>query len=333
MEFDRSVDASNLRGVLLDFPKQFQKAWELCRDIRVQGSYESVCVAGMGGSSMPGALLETYLGDRLTFPLYLGQGYALPPQVNERTLVFCISYSGTTEESLAQFAEARSRGLSVVCIASGGTLIEKAKAESVPYVQVPSGLQPRFATGYQMTPMLAILSKLGMIPEVEKEVIALSRVLDPVSLEERGKEIATSIIGKTPVFYASDRYAHIVRIMKIKFNENAKTPAFWNVFPELNHNEMNGWMHPQGKFGVIILRDGADDERVRRRMSITADLIVQQGVDCRIVEIEDKESRLATMLTVLLLGDWASYYTALAYRQDPTPVEMVEHLKAELKNH
>lgn len=330
MDFNLSYDKSNFRNVLLEFPKQFREAWELSQDISISGSFDSVCVSGMGGSSMPGALLETFLGSDLKFPIYLGQGYSLPPQVNKKTLIFCISYSGNTEEPLAQYDEARERGLSVVCIAAGGALLEKAKDQGTPYVQVPSGIQPRCATGYQITPILAVLQKLQMISDVSSEVLQLSSVLDPISLEEQGKELATSLYQKTPVLYASDRFAHIVRIMKIKFNENAKTPAFWNVFPELNHNEMNGWMHPQGSFSVVIFRDRDDHERVQKRMEITTGLIREQGVDVHLLDIEKKESALATMFSILLLGDWMSYYLSLLYQQDPTPVDMVEDLKKAL---
>ncbi len=331
MQFDLSLDKSGLRDVILEFPKQFSEAWNLSQTLSVQGDFDSVCIVGMGGSSMPGALLQTLLGDSLTFPIFLSQGYSVPSQVTERTLVFCISYSGNTEETLAVYDELQQKKNTVVCIASGGKLIERAKSDSLQYVQVPTGLQPRFATGYQLTPMLYVLQSLGMIDSLENDLLALPTVLDPASLEEKGKELAQLLHESTPVFYASDRFAHIARIIKIKFNENAKTPAFWNVFPELNHNEMNGWMNPNGPFHVVIFRAPDDHEKIQKRMEITRELIEGQGSKATIIDMTPQSSMLATMLTILILGDWASFYASLLYSQDPTPVEMVESLKAKLR--
>lgn len=332
MEFDLSVDKSNLRQVILDFPKQFSEALDLCQDLVVDGDFDSVCIVGMGGSSMPGALLETLLGDDLTFPIYLSQGYILPSQVNKKTLIFCISYSGNTEETLAVYDQLRDLENTVVCIAAGGQLIKRAQRDGLPHVQVPSGLQPRFATGYQLTPMMVVLEKLNMIPAFSKDLRDLEQSLDVAVLEEQGKQLAEQLVGTTPVFYTSDRFGHIARIIKIKFNENAKTAAFWNVFPELNHNEMNGWMNTNGPFHVVIFRVPDDHDRVQRRMEITHGLIEEQGLKASLLDVEKKDSLLATVFTVLLLGDWASFYLSLAYKQDPTPVVMVESLKEQLKS-
>ena len=116
---------------------------------------------------------------------------------------------------------------------------------------------------------------------------------------------------------------------EIKINENAKTPAFYNFFPELNHNEMVGYTLPQGKFHIITLLDKEDHPQNIKRMRATAKLLKNKGIDTTIIEMQDSNI-FNTIFTTLLLGDWTSYYLALEYKQDPTPVDMVEELKKQL---
>jgi glucose/mannose-6-phosphate isomerase len=115
-------------------------------------------------------------------------------------------------------------------------------------------------------------------------------------------------------------------IWKIKINENAKTPAFWNFYPELNHNEMVGFALPQGKFHIVTLLDKNDHPQDIKRMKITAKLMKKKGIDTTLIELEDKDI-FNTIFSALTLGDWVSYYLALEYGQDPTTVDMVEDLK------
>ena len=149
--------------------------------------------------------------------------------------------------------------------------------------------------------------------------------------EEQGKKIAEELLGKTPVVYGSTKFKSLAMIWKIMFNENAKTPAFWNFFPELNHNEMVGFTKPQGKFQLVILRDQNDHPRNLKRIEITTDILKNYGVDSTIVDMPE-DGMLYRIFATLQIGCWASYYLALKYEIDPTPVEMVEELKEKLKD-
>jgi len=147
--------------------------------------------------------------------------------------------------------------------------------------------------------------------------------------EETGRTIAQKLTGKTPIIYSSAKFAALALIWKIKINENAKTPAFYNFYPELNHNEMVGWTLPQGKFHIITLLDPNDHPQNIKRMKITAELLKKKGTKTTLVEME-KSFVLNTIFNTLLLGDWVSYHLALEYGQDPTPVDIVEDLKKKL---
>jgi glucose/mannose-6-phosphate isomerase len=171
----------------------------------------------------------------------------------------------------------------------------------------------------------------GMIEDKKKEFEqAVIKLKDSGQIfEELGKKIAEEVAGKTPIVYSSTKFKSLAMIWKIMFNENAKTPAFWNFFPELNHNEMIGFTNPQGKFHLIILRDRQVDPRILKRMEITSGILKKYGVDSTTVDMPE-DGILFRIFATLQIGCWASYYLALKYEIDPTPVDMVEELKVQL---
>ena len=144
--------------------------------------------------------------------------------------------------------------------------------------------------------------------------------------EKKGMELARKIKGKTPVIYSSPKYKVVAMVWKIKINENAKTPAFWNFFPEMDHNEMVGFTNPQAKFFTIMFKDPEDDIRNKRRYEATALLLKEKGVGSEIIDMEGNNV-FYKIFSSISLADWTSYYLALEYGQDPTPVDMVEKLK------
>jgi len=147
------------------------------------------------------------------------------------------------------------------------------------------------------------------------------------TLEEEGAALARTLHGATPVIYAPDAFWPLARIWKIKINENAKTPAFWNVFPELNHNEYVGFTNPQGRFHIVMLTDAQDHPRNRKRFDITAATLQERGIGVTLRAIPEGDI-IARYFHTLALADWTSYFLALLYGQDPTPVDMVEDFKA-----
>jgi glucose/mannose-6-phosphate isomerase len=193
---------------------------------------------------------------------------------------------------------------------------------------LPFVSQPRYATGLFFSAMLKILANSGFIKLNEKDILEKAEQLEKVvaKLESKGRLITEKIIGKTPVIYSSDKLHAISMIWKIKINENAKTPAFYNVYPELSHNEMVGFTLPQGKFHILTLMNKKDHPQITKRMKITAKLYKKKGIDTTLIETSDNDA-FDTIFSTLILGDWISYYLALEYKQDPTPVKMVEDLK------
>lgn len=336
MKQKKNLDSQNLRQVIIDSPKQINEGLALAKDIKVKGSFKSIEVSGMGGSSLPANVLRTYLNSiylknpkkNKSFGIYQNRFYSLPHEAYDACLNFFASYSGNTEETLSSLKEGLKHKLPAVGFAAGGKLAETCKKNGIPCAIIPGGIQPRYATGYFFSAMVQVLINAGMIEDVSKELVTLSKKLEKsvIALEKEGKALAKKLKGKTPVIYSSTKFKSLAMIWKIKINENAKTPAFYNFFPELNHNEMVGFTNPQGKFHAVMLMDKNDHPQNIRRMEITAKLLKKKGISSSIIEMPN-DNIFNTIFSTLILGDWTSYYLALEYGQDPTPVAMVEDLK------
>lgn len=321
--------------VLKDFPLQFEKALAISQKVKVPcKKYSKVIIAGMGGSSLPASIIETYLGEKITVPIYICQNYSLPKEANKESLVFASSFSGNTEETLSVYKECRRKKIQMVGITTGGELAKWCVKDKVPKIELPQeGIQPRCGTGYMFTGILAAMTKAGLAPNKSQEIKATARALTKMTFEENAKQIAPKLKGKLIIVYASEKYKEVARIWKIKFNENSKVLAFYNYFPELNHNETAGFTNFRKEnipTVVIILRNKADHPRILKRMEITSDIIREKGGE--VVNIEMPEGNpLTQIFGTLYFGDFVTYYLALEYGTDPSPIEVVEYLKKRLK--
>ena len=291
--------------------------------------YERYIVAGMGGSHLAADLVKI-LKPGLDFLVH--SDYDLPPihskDIN-KTLIIASSYSGNTEETITAFEEAGRQDIARAAVGVGGKLIQLAKRTGVPYIVLPNTrIQPRSALGFSTRAILALMKETRLLRESSK----LAKILKPSSLEVSGKALAKRLRGFVPIVYASRQNGPIALNWKIKFNETGKVPAFWNVFPELNHNEMTSFdAAPSTKklskpFYFIFLEDGGDDPRLRKRMAIMKKLFTARGLTVQTIELKGK-TELEKIFSSLVLADWAAYYTAHAYGLDAEEVPLVEEFK------
>lgn len=335
-----NIDKSNLKEVIRDFPKQLVDGLKLADNAKIKNDFKFLEVSGMGGSSLPADLLKIYLaelhlkspGKNKKLGLFQNRFYDLPLEAHKNTLNIFASYSGNTEETLSSLTDAIQRNLPGVCLATGGKLKSICEKNKLAIITLPVGLQPRSATGYFFSAMTQILVNAGLIGDQTKNMEKLAGKLgkEMDGLEKKGKAIAQKIAGKIPLIYAPQKFKALAMIWKIKINENAKTHAFWNYYPELNHNEMSGFGIKKADFFVISLLHKKDHPQNKKRIYATSELLKNKGVENIIVEMPDRDI-LHTIFSTLLLGDWVSYYLAMEYGQDPTPVKMVEDFKRMLE--
>jgi len=319
-----TLDSQNLLQVIKDFPKQCREALDLPKGISVSGQVNNIVVTGMGGSAVGGDLLKIYLKDA-NIPVYVNRDYKLPNFVNENSLVFAVSYSGNTEETLSSLNDAKERNAQIIGITSGGKLSEE--CEKV--IKIPSGLQPRAALGYTFFPALGILHNSNIVRVKNEDLNEMLEILKQTDkFNDQGEELSKKLKEKIPIIYASEVLGAIAFRWKTQINENAKMPAFYNVFSEMNHNEIAAYKGMDMKFAAVIIRDKYDNDRIKKRMDICRE-IMEGHVTVEEVETQG-ESLLARMFSTIYLGDFVSYYMALANRVDPSPVEIIEEMKKKL---
>jgi len=301
----------------------------------------SIVVAGMGGSALAALMVKTLLSQKLPLSFDVVRTYDLPAYVNEHTLVIASSYSGNTEETLSALEQARAKGAQVGIVASGGTLIEVAQRENIAHILLPRGVQPRMATLYNLRALFALFSNFGVVgDDWYNELFSLADWLKaetaqwvpsvPAS-ENYAKQLALQAVGKTPVFYGSPLSAPLAYKWKISWNENAKNVAFWNEYPEFNHNEFLGWVsHPVEKpFAIFDLKSSFDSARVRQRFELSDRLLSGRRPHALPVTLKGN-TLLAQLVWGAVLADFSSTYVALLNQVDPTPVVIIEKLKQEL---
>jgi len=321
---------------ILNFPKQFKKGLAAVNHLKISQSPQNIIICGMGGSAIPALLLKTCFPFFKT-PLYLHRNYHLPPQANKKSLIIAISYSGNTEETISAFETSLKKGITPTVITTGGKLAELARKKSVPLVLLPDEkIQPRSAAGLMFAALAKILCNAGIINKTELEKIAkLEKTLKPKEFENKSRRLAKNLKGKIPLIYSSDKFKAVARVWKINFNENSKIPAFWNYFPELNHNEMNGFENartqlPTTKFAIIILEDKQDHPRILKRMQLTAEMLRGGNLTVDFIKIKGK-NELEKTFNTLLFGELTAYYLAKEQKINPEPVKMVEELKKKLE--
>lgn len=318
---------------IINFPEQFKFEPVITGDWRPV-KYQNYIVCGMGGSHLAADVLKL-LRPELNFIIH--SDYGLPRVASEalkNSLVIISSYSGNTEEAIDGFRAAQALKLDLVVVAIGGQLIELAEEHKIPYVKLPdTGIQPRSALGFSLRALLKIIGDEELLALTAK----LSEQLKPLALQSSGQELAEQCQQLVPVIYAARRNYALAYNWKIKLNETGKVPAFYNLLPELNHNEMNGFDYNElsqdlaQKFIFIMLKDRQDEARIAKRLEVLTDLLTQRELP--VMAIEPKgDSQLETIFNSLLLADWLAYYTALQYEADPEAVPMVEEFKKLLAN-
>ena len=340
----RRLDPSGMGERIAALSSQCREAWEQAMALTLPSDYrevERVVVAGMGGSGVGGDLLAglALLGHGV--PIHVWRDYDLPSWVDTRTLVIVSSYSGDTEETLSAYEAARQRGARVIAVTTGGRLGERAGAQGVPLVTFHYHGEPRTALGYSFIVPLALVWRLGLLPDKTDELHQALDLLEewvatygPESAtpSNPAKELAGRLYGRVVVVYGATFLAAVARRWKTQVNENAKGWAFAEVLPELDHNAVVGYQFPL-KSGeqlfVVLLQSGLADPRVSRRYQVTAELLQQGGIPFQVVEFTGA-TPLVQLLQAVLLGDFTSYYLALLNGVDPAPVPAIDYLKRRL---
>ena len=334
MDFEKNsaLDKRNMIKILDSFPEQCRKALDIADDFEIpreilEKNYDKIVIFGMGGSGIAGYVLRDFLLRRCRVPVFVIQGYDIPKFINSGTLCFAISYSGNTEETLSCFDKADYAGAKIISITSGGLLNQKSKHK----IMIPKGTPPRNSLGYLLIPMIVVLNKMGIakatLEETEEMISLLEKEAKGIKLN--AQKNAEKLFGKIPVVYGTDGMDSVALRFRTQINENAKSFSHNNVFPELNHNESVGYKPQEKNLVFILLRDSEENPQVKKRIEVTKKMLNSHST---VLEIKSSgNGKLARMFSLILAGDYTSYYLALLNNVNPMPVENIEYLKKEIK--
>ncbi|HLZ15535.1 MAG TPA: bifunctional phosphoglucose/phosphomannose isomerase [Cyclobacteriaceae bacterium] len=304
--------------------------------VRPGSDIRNIIITGMGGSGIGANLVESLTFGRVPIPITVTKGYNIPQFVSPHTLFIACSYSGNTEETLAAVNKGLLKRAHIICITSGGRMLEMAREYNLFYIQVPGGsTSPRAQLGYMMISLLYALYHTNLIgaafiKETENAIEYLDR--GEKAIQSEAELIAKKLRGKLPIIYCDERLKAMATRFQNQLNENAKQMAHVNTFPEMNHNEIAGWRFPQNilqQAQVIYLYSDHDHERVEKRMEICREIFEKRSNP--IIDIVAEGASLLEQYYYLIhLTDWISYFLAKENGIDPDPVEAIDFLKGEL---
>ena len=329
---------------LHDFPEQCQRAWQNASNFKLPWDYTEIkktIILGMGGSAIGGELISrlAFLENKL--PVWVHREYDSPPFLDESTLLIASSYSGNTEETLSSFSESLKIPAKRIAITTGGKLKELAGKKNIPVLVIEYKAPPRAAFPHSFISLLGIFHNLGLLGDKSTDFDESIEVLKKLSAElgestpltsNQAKQLATRLKGNLVVVYGAGILSEVAARWKTQFNENSKAWAFHEVFSELNHNAVVGYESPRQireSTLVVLLHSSLLHARLSTRYRLTAEILAKAGVNYEQVEARGK-SPLAQMMSLVLFGDYVSFYLAMLNEVDPTPVAPIDYLKSRL---
>lgn len=325
-----------MEKLIEQFPNHLRQALKLVEalDMPWTGeSFQSVYIAGVGGSAIGGDIVRDIIRTTCSLPVITGRSYEIPAFVGEKTLFIAVSYSGNTEETLSALAEAKSRNAYRLCISSGGKLVNEGNEDRQLVVRLPEGeMIPRAQLAFPLVHLLGVFVKLGLVSnDILQHVSSASDLLkfDQDDIKKRAMIMAEGLHGKLPLIYTSSRMESVAVRFRQQINENAKCLGWHQVVPEMNHNELVGWRDQYPHIAVVYLRNKDDFRRNAIRMDINKDIIGKYAGT--ILELYSKGHSLTEkMLYFIHLCDWTSLYLAQLKGMDPVEIDVINFLKSEL---
>ena len=247
-----------MEKLIAGFPADLRVTSERLRGLSFPNvsKFNNVLITGLGGSGIGGSMVAETLSSVSEKPIIVNKDYDIPVWVDEKTLVIACSYSGNTEETISAANDAVKRGAQMAAITSGGQLLENAKKDNWPCVELPEGYPPRAAFGHSSAALFAMLAAFDLSPWNADTFIGVAEHLDRSNSEirELANALADAVNNRISAIYAAEGLGSVAVRWRQQINENAKMLCWHHVLPEMNHNELVGWAGGDSRLAVILLR-------------------------------------------------------------------------------
>ncbi|MGO9962420.1 MAG: SIS domain-containing protein [Acidimicrobiales bacterium] len=330
-------------GASVGMPEQLEASVSSAREVTGLPSPDglaAIVVIGMGASGFGAEILQAVGRDQLRLPVVAVGDCCLPAFVGPSTLVFAVSFSGETEETLEAAATALERGARLIAVTGGGSLAALAKAGGAPVFAPLEGVpQSRAAVAATTAPLLVALEHLGLLagvtPAIGAAVDQLRKRRD--SLAGGGGtafEIARGLGRTIPLVQGATGIGAVAaRWWKTQLNTNAKAPAFFAAQPEWCHDEICGF----GQNGdvtrqvvtIVTLRNDFEHTLLERRFSLVSELVGEAVAS--VIEVRaEGPGPLAQLFDLFLIGDFVSLHVAAREGIDPGPVPVLVEARRSL---
>lgn len=335
-----TFDVSNQIDVLKHSYEQIEFAKSNAYNFTVSEfeGIEKIIVCGMGGSAIGGEVVSNLFNKEISIPIFVNRGYDIPNFSDKNTLIIVSSYSGNTEESISAFLQAVNKRCKIISFSTGGKLEELCLAHKLPFIKLKTGYHPRFALYLITFTLIKIFENLGLIANQSDFIDKCIELLKNKALiyDENNSlpiKLANYFTGFIPIIYGVNDFNNsLANRLKGQFNENSKLHAFFNLLPEMNHNEIIGWetfSETSIRAKVIFLLDKEIHPRIKVRFDVLESLLVNKGIEIVKFESNEHDFKLR-LIDQIFLGDWLTYYLALNRKKDPAEIDYINFLKQEL---
>jgi len=341
-------DESKMFDYLKLFYKQITDAINISCNTsiyKVDVPYSNILICGMGGSSIGSEFVRDLTDQYLDIPLNINNDYSLPKYVNSNTLLIIISYSGNTEEIISCYNESKIKNLSPFIITSGGFLLQEAITNNLQYVQLPQSYPPRVAFGYMSIILLNLFISLDLLSNsLNDEIHNLPTILRNASNEwsktifknndyyglQHPFKLCEKLFKKDIFIYTTPKTKSIGYRFKSQLSENSKILSNFNCIPEMNHNEIEGYKNSLSSNKYILwLTDPYDS--LQNIVNVKNASKIIGNIDESVLQFSftlEKTSFMSGQYLFLYYLDWVSFYLAILYETDPTPVMNISKLKS-----
>lgn len=323
-----------MKELIEKFPSQLEEALAIATAAKLglkKNAYTQVVISGLGGSGIGGTILQDFLSPISTVPIVVNKSYSIPNFIHAKTLFIACSYSGNTEETLAAFEAAKAKMATIVCVSSGGRLLELAKKNKLAYIQIPSGFPPRSCIGYSLIQLLAVVDQAGIVPFPEKEIKGIIKKLTEQSsdINREAASMAIELVNKHIAIYIGEGYEGLAIRFQQQIQENSKMLAWHNVIPEMTHNEIVGWVQRNPMIAVVHCYHKSDFPRNQRRRKYLQQVLDSYKVFQSSMEMTGK-TYWETAFHFIHFTDWVSYHLAANRKRDAVEVRVIDGLKKEM---
>lgn len=341
LEGFKAHDPANMLAMIEGLPDQLEAAWKLGWELPLPdlAGVTQVVLAGVGGSTTGGALAAALTAGDCRVPVSLCRDYDLPAwAAGPETLIVLASHTGRHEEALSALQSASGRGARLLAITTGGPLAVGTRQAGGAVWAYDFAGPPRAAIAYTFALPLALLCRAGWtadrradfagavaaVREQQKRLGAASPVV-----RNPAKRMAGQFMDRYALVFGAGFMGAVARRWQTQVNENAKAWAQSENLPDMDYAAVVGVGQPEAlvtKYMALFLESDFDHPRNQLRSRFTRELFMTSGFNTDVVRGVGP-SALAQLLTALHYGDYVSYYLAMAYGLDPSPVESIDFIR------